>query len=140
MKKVTLQGISAPVLTPFYENGGVNTEEYMRLIRLITKSGIKGIFVGGTSGEFINLRIEEREALLEAAREAVEEDTTLLFNVTAMNEHDLHRLMEYAKQKGADAVSVTGAILPISMMKNHYAVTLSGWRMRPKVCRCTFTI
>lgn len=107
MKKVTLQGISAPVLTPFYENGGVNTEEYMRLIHLITKSGIKGIFVGGTSGEFINLRIEEREAILEAAREAVEEDTTLLFNVTAMNEHDLHRLMKYAKQKGADAVSVT---------------------------------
>lgn len=72
MKNITLQGITAPVLTPFCENGEVNTEEYARLIKYITGCGIRGIFVGGTSGEFVNLRTEERERLLAAAKEAAE--------------------------------------------------------------------
>lgn len=107
MKNVTLQGITAPVLTPFCENGEVNTDEYARLIQYITGCGIKGIFVGGTSGEFVNLRMEEREKLLDAAREAVEKDTTVLFNVTAMNEYELYHMIEWGRKKGADAVSVT---------------------------------
>ncbi|WP_024295149.1 dihydrodipicolinate synthase family protein [Lacrimispora indolis] len=107
MKLVTLEGISAPVLTPFYENGKVNTTEYTRLIEYIAGSGIKGIFVGGTSGEFVNLRIEERKNLLLAAKEGVRKETTLLFNVTSMNEQELFSLIEWAKKKGADAVSVT---------------------------------
>lgn len=107
MKDITLQGITAPVLTPFCENGEVNTGEYARLIKYITGCGIRGIFVGGTSGEFVNLRTEERERLLAAAKDAAEEDVTVLFNVTAMNEHELYHMIEWAKKKGADAVSVT---------------------------------
>ena len=107
MKNITLQGITAPVLTPFCENGEVNTGEYARLIKYITGCGIRGIFVGGTSGEFVNLRTEERERLLAAAKDAAEEDVTVLFNVTAMNEHELYHMIEWAKKEGADAVSVT---------------------------------
>lgn len=107
MKRVTLAGISAPVQTPFKEDGTVNLKEYTRLIRYISENGVQGVFVGGTSGEFINLRTEEREQLLLAAKEGVEKDTTVLFNVTAMNEAELVRLMDGAKKYQADAVSVT---------------------------------
>ncbi|WMJ86498.1 dihydrodipicolinate synthase family protein [Anaerocolumna sp. MB42-C2] len=100
-------GISAPVLTPFCDNGGVNYKEYEKLIRYITTNGVHSIFVCGTSGEFINLTLEEREELLIAAKEGAAEGTSVMFNITAMNLRDLDRLIEYAKSRKADSVSVT---------------------------------
>ena len=42
MKNVTLQGITAPVLTPFCENGEVNTDEYARLTNISQVVASKG--------------------------------------------------------------------------------------------------
>lgn len=107
MKNITLKGISAPLFTPFHESGSVNTEEYARLTHYVSSCGIGGVFVGGTSGEFVNLRARERISLLKAAKEGVCDGAMLMFNVTSMNEAELLLLMEAAKKEGADAVSVT---------------------------------
>ena len=64
-----LAGIDAPLLTPFHFDGNVNYEEYTRLTRFVTENGIHGVFVCGTTGEFINLTLEERKKLLTAAVE-----------------------------------------------------------------------
>ena len=57
-----LQGVSAPQLTPFADDGSVNLEEYTRLSEYLAEAGLKGIFVCGTTGEFVNLTLEERKA------------------------------------------------------------------------------
>ena len=62
-----LQGVSAPQLTPFHDDGSVNLEEYTRLSEYLAEAGLKGIFVCGTTGEFVNLTLEERKSLLQAA-------------------------------------------------------------------------
>lgn len=100
-------GISAPQLTPFYDNGEVNYEEYTRLTRFLVKEGVKGIFVCGTTGEFANLTVDERKRLLRAAKEGADSACRLLYNITALNLKDIEELAEWAKQEGADAVSVT---------------------------------
>lgn len=100
-------GISAPQLTPFYDNGKVNYAEYTRLTRFLVKGGVKGIFVCGTTGEFVNLTIQERKNLLSAAKEGIDTEGKLLFNVTALNLEDTQGLMEWAVSEGADAVSLT---------------------------------
>ena len=70
MSKIcSLRGISAPQLTPFREDGSINYGEYTRLTQFITDAGVHGVFVCGTTGEFVNLTLEERKRLLTAAVE-----------------------------------------------------------------------
>lgn len=106
-KTVLFPGISAPQLTPFYDNGEVNYEEYTRLTRFLAEGGVKGIFVCGTTGEFANLTIEERKGLLTAAKKGAGLDCKLLYNITALNLKDIGTLCDWARQEGADGVSVT---------------------------------
>lgn len=106
-KTILFPGISAPQLTPFYDNGEVNYEEYTRLTRFLSEGGIKGIFVCGTTGEFANLTIDERKKLLKAAQKGAGPECKILYNITALNLKDVESLATWAKQEGADGVSVT---------------------------------
>lgn len=102
----TLQGVWAPLLTPYDEAGAVCEAEYRRLTAFALDQGLQGVFVGGTSGEFVNLTIEERQTLLTAAAGAAD-PSRLLYNVTAMNLRDMRRLMDWGRTHGAGAFSVT---------------------------------
>lgn len=73
----------------------------------MTDHGVKGIFVTGTTGEFVNLTIEERKKLLVSTRQSVPSDVTVMFNATAMNKEDIAQLCRWGKQEGADAISFT---------------------------------
>lgn len=106
-KKQLFPGISAPQLTPFYDNGEVNYEEYTRLTRFLVEGGVKGIFVCGTTGEFANLTIEERKLLLKAAKDGAGPECKILYNITALNLKDIEDLISWAKQEGVDGVSLT---------------------------------
>lgn len=103
----SLRGVSAPQLTPFHTDGSVNYEEYTKLTQFIAKAGIRGVFVCGTSGEFINLTLEERKKLLTAAIKGAADDTFILFNTTAMDKADMADLFAWARSEGAHAASVT---------------------------------
>lgn len=107
MQNSIMRGISAPVLTPFYQDGSVNYGEFERLVEYITDNGVHGIFVSGTTGEFINLTIDERKKLLVSAQKAAKPGTKIMFNTTAMNLQELQELMDFAAEQKVDAVSVT---------------------------------
>ena len=107
MNEKIMEGISAPLLTPYLPDGQVNYEAYERLAAYVTGNGIHGVFVGGTTGEFVNLTVEERKNMLLAAKRGVAPGSRVMFNVTAMNLRDLEELLKWAGEKGADAVSVT---------------------------------
>lgn len=106
-KSITMRGITAPVLTPFRQDGTINYEEYERLNRFITENGVDGVFVCGTTGEFVNLTIQERKRLLSAAMESIKPGTNVLFNATAMNLEDTKELLDWSATCGASAVSFT---------------------------------
>lgn len=106
-KTILFSGISAPQLTPFYDDGEVNYSEYTRLTRFLVEGGVKGIFVCGTTGEFANLTMEERKRLLTAAKEGTGTECRILYNITALNLKDIEDLIAWAKQEEVDAVSIT---------------------------------
>ena len=106
MSKI-LKGLIAPQLTPFNSDGSINYNEYTRLTSYLTGNGVNGIFVCGTTGEFVNLTIQERINLLRAAQDGIRNDATILFNVTALNLEDVQILCDAAKNFDADAVSFT---------------------------------
>ena len=108
MKQVGLmKGITAPLLTPFQRDGQVDYAGYTRLASYVTRSGAHGVFVGGTTGEFVNLTLRERMGLLEAAQRGLEKEARVMCNITAMNLEDLRLLANHARESGVDAVSVT---------------------------------
>lgn len=106
MEAFALKGVWAPLLTPYSPSGEINESEYRRLTEYVLDNGMQGVFVGGTTGEFVNLTIEERQTLLSAAAQ-VAAPGQLLYNITAMNLRDMRRLAEWGRNHGAGAFSVT---------------------------------
>ena len=102
-----MSGISAPQLTPFRQDGRIDYDTYTALSAWIARKRVKGIFVCGTTGEFANLTIAERNQLLCCAREGAGSDERLMYNVTALNLEDMAELIDWAKANGADCLSVT---------------------------------
>lgn len=108
MKQESLmRGISAPLLTPFRPDGRVDRAGCTRLAEYVTGAGVHGVFIGGTTGEFVNLTVRERTEVLEAARKGVKSGVRVLFNITAMNLEEMSFLADRARENGVDAVSVT---------------------------------
>lgn len=107
MKERLMGGITAPLLTPFCEDGNIDYKEYARLVLFVTDNGVHNLFVGGTTGEFVNLAADERKRLLAVACDNRSSETKVMFNVTAMNQEEMEDFCQWARQCGADAVSVT---------------------------------
>ena len=54
------QGIYTPIITPFFEDGSIDWDSYARVIEFQIESGVAGIIVGGSTGEFYALSKQER--------------------------------------------------------------------------------
>ncbi len=102
-----IEGIIAPTFTPFNNDGSVNLAEYKKLNKYITQNGVNGVFVSGTSGEFINLSIYERRDMLIAAKESVTDGSKIIFNVTSMNLNEVDLMCQWARDIKVDAVTAT---------------------------------
>lgn len=102
-----MRGISAPQLTPVKADGSVDYDRYAALSARLAKGGVQGIFICGTTGEFVNLTAEERKNLLPAARAGAGKGVRLMYNVTALNLSELRMYIDWAKKQGADCLSVT---------------------------------
>jgi N-acetylneuraminate lyase len=58
-----LTGLVPAVLTPFGPSGGLNLAAVEKQAGLLLGDGVTAVFVGGTTGEFSSLTVEERKAL-----------------------------------------------------------------------------
>ena len=100
------EGITVPVLMPCGSDGMLDKELYREHIRFMERSGISGLFVGGTAGEFINYSNRERMEQLALAVETVER-MEVLYNITAMNVEQMLEHIRCARSLGVRRVSVT---------------------------------
>ena len=99
-------GLVPAVLTPFDAAGGLNLAAVEPHAQLLAADGVAGVFVGGTTGEFSSLTVEERLAL--AARwGAVVKGTPvrLVVHVGANCLPDAKRLAAHAQSAGAAAIA-----------------------------------
>lgn len=78
-----LAGIWVPIVTPFTEDGGVDTPSLAALTRTLVAAGVHGIVVGGTTGEPAVLDDTERAHVLQTVREAAG-DLPLLMGVSGI--------------------------------------------------------
>ncbi len=101
-----LQGIIAPVVTPFNRRGDVDEGLLRENLSRYVGIGLAGILVAGSTGEAPYLAESERLRLVEVAREVVKPPELLLVGTGLESTDATLRLSREAVARGADALLV----------------------------------
>ena len=100
-----------PAFYACYDDAGEISENRTKdLCHYLYEKGVKGLYVGGSSGECIYHNLEERKATLKYVAEALKGKITLIAHVGAPSTRDSVILAKVAEELGYDALS---AIPPI---------------------------
>lgn len=122
----SLGTILTAMVTPFEEEGRVNEESFVGLMRHLAETGSDGFVVAGTTGEASTLTDEEQIGLIElAVAERPAGKTVIAGTGTNDTRHAVH-LTERASELGADAIlSVTpyyNRPSPLGLKRHYEAV------------------
>ncbi|OUS68935.1 N-acetylneuraminate lyase [Paenibacillus sp. MY03] len=117
------KGIYVAMYSAYDTAGEVNRERVKKLARYYAGKGIKGLYVGGSSGEGILQSAEERKKTLEAVMEEVKGELKVIVHVGANSTRESVELSKHAERWGADAISAVPAIyyrLPEAAVEQHW--------------------
>lgn len=119
MKTKKYQGI-IPAFYACYDNeGNINPKAVIELTEYFIKKGVKGLYVGGSSGECIYQSVEERKLVLENVMKVARGKLTVIAHVACNNTKDSCELASHAESLGVDAIA---AIPPIYFHLPDYAI------------------
>ncbi len=104
----------AGIIPAFYacygRDGQINPDGVRAMARYLKDKGVKGLYVGGSSGECIYQGVAERKLVLEHVMDEVGKDLTIIAHVACNNTADSRELAAHAQSLGVDAIA---AIPPI---------------------------
>lgn len=103
--------INAP-FTPFYENGEINLEPIAQYASMLSKNGIKGVFVNGSSGEGYMLTEDERKKLAERWVEVAPSDFKVIVHVGSTCVKQSYNLAAHAQKIGAWGIGAMASPFP----------------------------
>ncbi|MBA3670456.1 MAG: dihydrodipicolinate synthase family protein [Gemmatimonadaceae bacterium] len=122
---IRLEGILAPVVTPFDDAGEVDAAGFVRNVRAHLAAGLSGIVVTGSTGEAALLDDDERMRLVELARREVPAGTPLIAGTGSESTRATLARSRLAAERGADAVLVVaphyyGDAMTVEALREHY--------------------
>ncbi len=101
-----LDGLIAAAHTPMNDDFSVNYEQVPAQAGHLAKLGVRGVFVGGTTGECQSLTTGERQKLFEAWGSAARDNgQTFVAHVGHNSLPDAQALVQTARDSGADVIS-----------------------------------
>jgi 4-hydroxy-2-oxoglutarate aldolase len=107
MSTLAIRGILVPAATPFHASrGDVDAEAFRRNVRHWLSHPVRGVVVGGSTGEAIYLDPEEFDTLLAVAREETPEDRLLVAGTGAESTRATIRKTVSAAGRGAQVALV----------------------------------
>ncbi len=113
------QGVIPAFYACYDKNGEVSPEGVRALTKYFVDKGVKGVYVGGSSGECIYQSVAERKLVLENVVKAAEGKLTIIAHVACNNTKDSKELAAHAESLGVDAIA---AIPPIYFHLPEYAI------------------
>ncbi|MEV4937695.1 dihydrodipicolinate synthase family protein [Streptomyces zaomyceticus] len=116
--RTALADVVAIPVTPFAEDGSVDTVTHRALLRRLLDGGVRTLTPNGNTGEFYALTPEERRSLTEITVEEAGDRATILVGVG----HDVPTAVEAARHARA-----TGAHMVMVHQPVHPYVSESGW-------------
>lgn len=111
------------IIPAFYacydERGGISPERTRAFVKYLIGKGVKGLYVGGSSGECIYQSVQERKDALENVMAEAKGKLTIIAHVACNNTSDSQALAAHAESLGVDAVA---AIPPIYFKLPDHAI------------------
>ena len=117
------QGVIPAFYACYNQDGSISVEGVKALTRHLIAKGVKGVYVGGSSGECIYQHPDERKAVLEAVMSEARGKITVIAHVACNNTADSVELAAHAEQCGVDAIA---AIPPIYFHLPEYAIAAAA--------------
>jgi len=102
------KGIYVPLITPFNDDETIDFPSYKKVIDFVIESGVHGLLVGGTTGEYHVMSLEERKSLIKAGCEYAAGRVPVMAGVGGFTAKDTIELANYAAECGA----AFGLVLP----------------------------
>lgn len=113
------QGVIPAFYACYEEDGSVSPARTRALARYLLDKGVKGLYVGGSSGECIYQSVAERRLILENVMAEVGGRLTVIAHVACNNTADSCELARHAQSLGVDAIA---AIPPIYFHLPEYGI------------------
>lgn len=113
------QGIIPAFYACYDEKGAISPAGVEALTEHLIGKGVKGVYVGGSSGECIYHSVAERKLVLEHVMKAAAGRITVIAHVACNNTADSCELAAHAEQLGVDAIA---SIPPIYFHLPEYAI------------------
>ncbi len=113
------QGVIPAFYACYDEKGEVSPAAVEKFTKWLITKGVKGLYVGGSSGECIYQSVAERKLTLEHAVKAAEGKLTIIAHVACNNTRDSMELAAHAESLGVDAIA---AIPPIYFKLPDHAI------------------
>lgn len=99
------QGVIPAFYACYDEKGQVSGEKVRELTRYLIGKGVKGLYVGGSSGECIYQSVSERKLTLENVMAEAKGKVTVIAHVACNNTADSCELAAHAQSLGVDAIA-----------------------------------
>ena len=120
MKDITkYQGIIPALYACYDDNGAISPERVEAFTEHLIQKGVKGLYVGGSSGECIYQSVAERKLLLEHVMKVAKGRITIIAHVACNNTKDSMELAAHAESVGVDAIA---SIPPIYFRLPEHAI------------------
>lgn len=110
MDTTKYQGVIPAFYACYQDDGSISSPRTRKLADFLLNKGVKGLYVGGSSGECIYHTMEERKQTLEDVVAEVGGKLTIIAHVACNNTADSQELAKHAQGLGVDAIA---AIPPI---------------------------
>ena len=123
------KGIIPAFYACYDEEGNVSPERVQKLAKHYLEVGVKGLYVGGSSGECIYQNVEERKVVLENVMKAVGGKMTIIAHVAAPSTRDSVELAKHAESLGVDALAAIPPIyfrLPESSIEAYWSAMIDA--------------
>lgn len=112
------EGVYVAMTSCYDEEGNVDADRAAQLTRYLIRSGVQGIYVGGSSGEGVLQSTAERQTILEAVVRENDGAVQIIAHIGAATTRDSVELAVHAEQSGVDAIS--------SIPPYYYKISESG--------------
>ncbi len=119
MNKEKYCGVIPAFYACYDKEGEIDCDTVSRLTEHYIQKGVKGLYVGGTSGECIYQSVEERKRVLESVMRVAKGRITVIAHVACNNTRDSMALAAHAESLGVDAIA---AIPPIYFKLPDHAI------------------
>ena len=99
------QGVFPAFYACYDDDGEISASRVRDLAKYLLDVGVKGLYVGGSSGECIYQNVDERKRLLDSVMDTVGGKLTIIAHVACNSTRDSQELARHAESMNVDAIA-----------------------------------